>query len=189
MSQSAAVCTVKVNIRVIAATNRDLRKAVRQKKFREDLYYRLCVFPIEVPPLRQRKSDIGILAEFFVERFSRELGKHIRGFDDRSLDIMLRYEWPGNIRELKNVIERAVILASGPALELKSVLLGQSVAPGSGSLADYERDYILQVLKGTRGVVTGEAGAAKILGLRPKTLRDRMKKLGISVRFDLKSEG
>jgi formate hydrogenlyase transcriptional activator len=186
--------TVKVNVRVIAATNRNLDQATAEGKFRADLLYRLNVVPIDVPPLRDRRSDLALLVGFFSAGLSRKLGKPIRGFNSQSLQRMAQYSWPGNIRELQNVVERAAILAQGPMLDLSGMVLGDSpagpepspfaTAPLTGdpaSLDDVQRLHIINVLKQTGGVVEGARGAATILGLHPNTLRSRMKKLGISV--------
>jgi formate hydrogenlyase transcriptional activator len=190
--------TIKVNVRVIAATNRDLDQAFRDGKFRDDLLYRLNVFPIHVPPLRERRSDISLLVAFFTANLARKLGKPIKGFNARGMDRLLQYSWPGNIRELQNVVERAAILSAGPMLDLEGSLLGQSAAPGGHSpesptssgglgakerLQEVERSHIISVLRTTGGVVGGGKGAAAILGLHPNTLRSRMKKLGISSRL------
>jgi PAS domain S-box-containing protein len=190
--------TIKVNVRVIAATNRDLDQAVRDKTFRDDLLYRLDVFPIHVPPLRERRSDISLLVAFFTANLARKLGKPVKGFNARGMDRLLQYSWPGNVRELQNVVERAAILSPGPMLDLEGSLLGQSPAPGGHSpqsptssggpgakerLQEVERSHIISVLQTTGGVVGGGKGAAAILGLHPNTLRSRMKKLGISSRL------
>jgi transcriptional regulator with GAF, ATPase, and Fis domain len=187
--------TVHVNVRVIAATNRDLAHAVRDGKFRDDLLYRLNVFPIHVPPLRERKSDIGPLVKFFTAGLARKLGKSVLGFSARSMERLLEYSWPGNVRELQNIVERSAILARGPILELDGALAGgestarseslgqrQGLAGGLEQLHDVERFHIVSVLKATGGVVGGARGAAAILGLRPNTLRSRMNKLGIASR-------
>ncbi len=190
--------TIKVNVRVIAATNRDLDQAVRDGKFRDDLLYRLNVFPIHVPSLRERRPDISLLVAFFTAHLARKLGKPIRGFNTRSMGRLLEYSWPGNIRELQNVVERAAILSPGPVLDVEGSLLGQSPAAEGHSqhspiasaalgaqerLQEVERSHILSVLRTTGGVVGGGKGAAAILGLHPNTLRSRMKKLGISARL------
>jgi len=186
--------TVSVNVRIIAASNRDLEKAIQEGRFRADLFYRLNVLPMNLPPLRQRRSDIPLLTHFFVERFSRQFGRRMTGVSQESMDILSRYPWPGNIRELQNVIERAVVLCPGPILRLGKDLLPTTgpengeddsvAATGSeaarpGSLQDVEKTHILQVLKQTQGVIEGPKGAARILNLHPNTLRSRMKKLGI----------
>jgi PAS domain S-box-containing protein len=186
--------TIKVNVRIIAASNRDLEKAVQEGRFRADLFYRLNVLPLTLPPLRERRPDIPLLASFFVERFSRQFGKQITGIAQDTMDVLSRYSWPGNIRELQNVIERAVVLCPGAVLRLGKDLLpvtaddredaaSENGVPGvltsASSLESVERAHILQVLQDTRGVIEGPRGAARILNLHPNTLRSRMKKLGI----------
>jgi PAS domain S-box-containing protein len=178
---------IKVDVRVLAATNRDLLQCVRDKTFREDLYYRLSVFPIHLPPLHERREDIPTLAQFVLNRFAMRIGKHIDGIGRETMQRLLSYRWPGNVRELENVLERAVILANGPTLEIGPDVLNVSVTPESAAIPDEpsttleakERDHILATLRQTNWVVDGDRGAAKILGLHPNTLRSRMKKLGI----------
>lgn len=188
--------TVRVNVRVIVATNRNLDQAVGEGKFRADLLYRLNVFPIHVPPLRERKADIGLLVAFFAAGLERRLGRRIHGFTARSMTRLTTYSWPGNVRELQNIVERAAILADGPVLDLQGTILGDDAsapAPAvmvasstavrdQASLRDVERQHILSVLKTTGGVVEGIHGAATVLGMHPNTLRSRMKKLGIPTR-------
>jgi formate hydrogenlyase transcriptional activator len=169
--------SMKVDVRVIAATNRDLSQAVATGAFRSDLFYRLNVFPIEVPPLRERKTDIGLLAQYFAEKYATRFGKHIEGIDKGTLERLAAYPWPGNIRELENVIERAVILSTGGVLEVAPSVLG--IRPGAAPPVVDERHQIMRALAEARGVIEGERGAAKALGLHPNTLRSRMKKLGI----------
>jgi formate hydrogenlyase transcriptional activator len=172
--------TVRVNVRVIAATNRDLEQEVRAGRFRADLLYRLNVFPISVPPLRERRDDVPLLAAFFLTTLSKRIGKTVDGFSRRSMQRLCDYSWPGNIRELQNVVERAAILAPGPVAEVEAALLGANAEPeASGTLQEVERRHIASVLRGTRGVIEGPSGAARILGLHPNTLRSRMKKLGV----------
>jgi formate hydrogenlyase transcriptional activator len=185
--------TVKVNVRIIAASNRDLERAIQEGRFRADLFYRLNVLPMTLPPLRQRVSDIPLLTHFFVDRFSRQFGKRITGVSQDTMQVLSGYSWPGNIRELQNVIERAVVLCPGSVLKLGNDLLPvtgadyereEEMVPGNGthsgsSLESIERNHILQVLKQTQGIIEGPRGAAKILNLHPNTLRSRMKKLGI----------
>ena len=177
-----------MDVRVLAASNRDLLKAVREQTFREDLYYRLSVFPLHLPPLRDRKEDIPPLALFLVNKLAARIGKRIDGIDQDTMRRLIAYAWPGNVRELENVIERAVILAAGPALEIGADVLPVSVEPPArevhipeqpATLEATEREHILNVLGQTGWVVQGSRGAAKILGLHPNTLRSRMKKLGI----------
>jgi len=175
--------TIKVNIRVIAATNRDLAADVQAQRFRADLFYRLNVFPIQVPPLRDRVADIPVLASYFVTQLAAAMGKKIGEFEPGALERLARYRWPGNIRELRNVLERAVILAERGALRIDDGDLGSQPGrpqPSSLSMADMEREHILSVLKQTGGAVAGAGGAAKILGIPPSTLRSRMARLGIS---------
>jgi transcriptional regulator with GAF, ATPase, and Fis domain len=180
--------TIRVSVRVIAATNRNLEQAVKDGRFRADLLYRLNVFPIDVPPLRQRRADIELLAGFFITGLARKLGKPVQGFSVRSMQRMLDYSWPGNVRELQNVVERAAILAKGPVVEIDEVLIGgeptvqTASAPSSGreTLDDAQRAHILRVLAATDGVVEGAKGAAAVLGIHANTLRSRMKKLGIT---------
>jgi PAS domain S-box-containing protein len=175
---------IRVDVRVLAATNRDLLKAVREKSFREDLYYRLSVFPLQLPPLRDRRDDIPPLALFLVNKFASRIGKRIDGVGKETMGRLLAYAWPGNVRELENIIERAVILANETILEIDPKILSLA-GPTAGASQDLtlegmERDHIVKVLKQTDGVVDGPRGAAKILDLHPNTLRSRMKKLGIS---------
>jgi transcriptional regulator with GAF, ATPase, and Fis domain len=174
--------TIKVNVRVIAATNRDLEEEIRKGRFREDLFYRLNVFPITVPPLRQRAEDIALLARFFVEKASKRLGKSIEQIPESVVHKLQGYSWPGNVRELENVIERAVINSSGPRLRLADDLAGparNSDAPPLKSLQETEKDHIQRVLQLTNWRIDGAKGAALILNMNPSTLRFRMRKLGI----------
>jgi formate hydrogenlyase transcriptional activator len=198
---------IKVDVRVIAATNRDLAKAIRDGKFREDLFYRLNVFPIHLPPLRERVGDLALLVQFLVAKFAARVGVRIEAIGDTTMRRINRYTWPGNIRELENVLERAIILSNGPTLEIDAEVFAstpkdgapapvafgqtsfpQTALPAAGeagsrpleSLESTERNHILAALKQTGGVVDGPHGAAKILALHPNTLRSRMKKLGIT---------
>ncbi len=183
--------TLKVDVRVIAATNRDLAAEVQSGKFRSDLFYRLNVFPIRVPPLRDRIEDIGPLVMYFVQQFAKKFGKPVTRVADDALRRLRAYAWPGNVRELQNVIERAVVLATGPVLTVDDSVL-PAVAPGpppatngaevpaGASLEEVERRHILAVLGETTWRIEGERGAAKVLGLSPSTLRSRMQRLGIS---------
>jgi transcriptional regulator with GAF, ATPase, and Fis domain len=171
---------VKVDVRVIAATNRDLAKAVAEGYFREDLYYRLNVFPITLPPLRERREDIPLLVWTFVEEFSKAMGKSVEAIAKSSLQALQHYPWPGNVRELRNVIERAMILASGPSLRIDLPdAAAAPVARGLTTLAEAECEHIQRVLEATGGRIRGAGGAAEILGLKPTTLESRMAKLGL----------
>jgi len=176
--------TIKVDVRVIAATNRDLRKAVEENAFRADLYYRLNVFPIHLPPLRERQEDIGLLVQYFVNKYMVKMGKRIAEIEQEAMRRLSAYPWPGNIRELEHIIERAVILSSGPTLEIAEEFLPSStLSYGKGeeslTLEEVERGHIVKTLEETRGVVDGPKGAAKILKLHPNTLRGRIQRLGI----------
>ena len=174
--------SIKVDVRVIAATNRDLHAAMKAGSFRADLLYRLNVFPIEVPSLSARASDIPILVNHFVGKFSTKLGKRIDGVSDATIDRLTKYSWPGNIRELENVIERAMILAKGSMLQINDVLLHGNSAPMmpvADSLEEVERAHILRVLQDMNWIIEGNHGAAVRLGLHPNTLRSRMQKLSL----------
>jgi formate hydrogenlyase transcriptional activator len=187
--------TVRVDVRVIAATNRDLQAAVQAGRFRADLFYRLNVFPLEVPPLRERRADIAQLATFFLARYGKKFGKRVETVSRDTLDRLVAYDWPGNVRELQNVIERAVVLSPGTILELDGDLLRAAAARGAppvtaaapplpdGGLADkleaLERAQITAALQRCGGVIEGARGAAGLLKIHPNTLRSRMDKLGI----------
>jgi PAS domain S-box-containing protein len=179
---------IKVNVRILAATNRDLRAAVREKTFREDLYYRLSVFPLHLPALRERKEDVPLLTHFLVGRFAQRIGRRIDGVSQQTMQRLLSYPWPGNVRELENVLERAVILARGPILEISADMLPANATEAEdgaevtqpATLEEMERQHVSAVLRQTGGVIEGPHGAAKILGLHPNTLRSRMKKFGIT---------
>ena len=197
--------TIKVDVRVIAATNRDLAREVANGNFRADLYYRLGVFPIHVPPLREHPEDIGLLVPYFVRRYASKIGRKITHVSAKTEALLGAYSWPGNVRELENVIERAVILSPGPELDIPPEILtplaipapptnsnsGRTwtqTAPASGeaepgpemlSLSEIERTHILAVLKQTNWRIDGPTGAARALNMNPSTLRSRMKKLAI----------
>jgi transcriptional regulator with GAF, ATPase, and Fis domain len=177
-----SVHSTKIDVRIITATNRDLHAAVKAGSFRADLLYRLNVFPIEVPPLSSRPSDIPLLVDRFVTKFSTKMNKKIDGVSESTMDRLMKYAWPGNIRELENVIERATILSKGPTLQIDEVMIqGNSVPllPVADSLEEVERAHILRILKNVNWVIEGKQGAATKLGLHPNTLRSRMQKLGI----------
>jgi formate hydrogenlyase transcriptional activator len=174
--------TLSVNVRLIAATNRDLEKMVENREFRSDLYYRLNVFPIRIPPLRERREDIPLLVRYFTHRYARSMDKQIESIPSAAMKKLSAWHWPGNIRELENFIERSVILTQGPALQVPAGELGGgtavSVIQGSREM---ERDAIIRVLRETNGRVSGPNGAATRLGIKRTTLISRMKKLGINL--------
>lgn len=174
--------TVKVDVRIIAATSRDMKEEIRQKRFREDLYYRLSVFPVTMPPLRQRKEDIPLLVNEFVNRYARKMGKQISSVSREDLATLREYPWPGNIRELEGVIERMVITAHGPVLRLGESLdlFGAAeLDTAAGDLETVEREHIRKTLVRSGGRIEGAGGAAELLCLNPSTLRGRMRRLGI----------
>ena len=174
--------TLRSNARLVTATHQDLRALIHERSFREDLYYRLNVFPIRVPPLRERPEDIPLLVSGFVRRFARAMNKDIRRVCPTTLAALQGHDWPGNIRELQNLVERAVILCAGPVLEIQLEVDGLHRRPvhgGCETLADVAREHIVDVLRKTNGVVGGPGGAAARLGMKRSTLNFRMKKLGI----------
>jgi len=171
--------TIRVNVRVIAATNRDLSAEVRKGNFREDLYYRLNVFQIEVPPLRERLDDIPMLVWTFANEFAEKMGKKIQTVPKRTMEAFQRYHWPGNVRELRNVIENAVIISTSDILKVKLPQDPRGVTSPILTLKDAERQHITKVLERTNWRIKGPHGAAELLGLKPSTLYTRMNKLGI----------
>lgn len=181
--------TIKTNARVIAATNRDLGKMVEEGTFRADLYYRLNVFPVNIPPLRERRGDITLLIHFFAQFFRRQFKKTITSIENRSIEALSEYNFPGNVRELKHIVERAVLLSEGEVLyietprtkfDTKNSAIGPKSDLGSSlTLEEMERRYITQVISDCNGMIAGKGGAAEILDLPPSTLRSKMKKLGI----------
>ncbi len=175
---------LQVNVRVIAATNRDLAAMVQAGAFRADLFYRLNVFPIPIPSLRERRADVPLLARHFLAQMGRKLGRSYRDIDPLSLEQMLGYSWPGNVRELRNVIERAAILADGPLVRIADMVFSlppeiAAITPDSGTLNAVQRAHIIEVLDNCNWQIEGRRGAAAALGLKPSTLRYRMQKLGI----------
>jgi transcriptional regulator with GAF, ATPase, and Fis domain len=179
---------IHVDVRVIAATHRDIKTAIADGRFREDLYYRLNVFPIEMPPLRERKDDILMLVEYFVQRYAKKAGKSIRTIEKKTLERLREYDWPGNIRELQNVIERSVILTSGDVFAVDDVWLSNesSQAPSrvatmtpSGREPRTEREIIEAALVASRGRVSGPSGAAAKLQIPPSTLEHKIRALKI----------
>ena len=172
--------TIKVDIRIIAATNKNLEEQIGKNLFRKDLYYRLNVYPISISPLRDRITDIPLLAQHFIEIFNRTMGKDIKRISKKTIQQLQKYSWPGNIRELENIIERAVIISNGSSLSVEPILKpdfeeSERLLP----LAEYERRYIIKVLEKTYWRVDGPEGAARILDMHPETLRSRMRKLEI----------
>ena len=189
---------VRVNVRILSATNRDLAKAVAAGRFRADLFYRLAVFPIEVPPLRARPDDCAVLARAFVEEQAHRLGKHLDGIDPRALERLVAHDWPGNVRELANVVERAAIVAAGATLTERDLPplartdagdAGERDEPGrplrpledepDPRLESVERAHVTRILERAGWVIEGRKGAAAVLGLAPSTLRSRMAQLAI----------
>jgi formate hydrogenlyase transcriptional activator len=181
--------TVRVDVRIVAATNLNLLEMVRERRFRADLFYRLNVFPITVPPLRERSDDIPILVQHFVREFGSRMRKQIIHVAPATMEFLQQYDWPGNVRELQHFVERAVIMSSGPKLEIpfgeltymvKGSMANDGRRLSARTLAEVERDHILDVLRQVRGVVGGRNGAAVRLGLPRTTLMSRMHKLGIA---------
>jgi formate hydrogenlyase transcriptional activator len=178
--------TIKVDVRLVAATNRDLARMVADGRFRADLYYRLNVFPLVIPPLRERRDDIPPLVRHFTQHFARRIGRRIEAIPAAIMDALASYSWPGNVRELQNVIERAVILSHGPALQVplgdlqSAVTQAPEPTAAAVTLAEAEREHILGALRETGWVVAGPKGAAARLGMKRSTLQEKMRKLGIS---------
>ena len=177
--------TREVDVRLVAATNRDLSEMVKQGQFRSDLYYRLNVFPIRIPPLRERREDIPLLVHYFMEKYARRMGKRVETVPGATMEKLMRWPWPGNVRELQNMIERGVILSRGFVLEIPLTELEQSSIPAfndndpASTLEAIERQHILRALRDVSWVIGGPSGAAARLGLNRSTLNARMRKLGI----------
>jgi transcriptional regulator with GAF, ATPase, and Fis domain len=190
-----ATRTRKVDVRVVAATNRDLSEMVREGTFREDLYYRLNVFPLQVPPLRERGKDVALLASAFIDRCARRMGRRLDPLHPDDAALLISYSWPGNVRELQNVIERAIILSTGTRIDLRRAMPDTETAQSAPAVSDdpavesriltaqemeaLERANIERALASCCGKISGDAGAARLLGLAPSTLSSRMKSLGI----------
>jgi len=175
--------TIPVDVRLLAATNRDLARMVTNREFRSDLYYRLRVFPITVPPLRERVQDIPILVRYFAQKHAERMRRRIEIIPPEAMDALIRWRWPGNVRELENIIERAVILSPGPVLRIPLAELAPIEGEngnGSGTLEEAEREHIVRILRETRGIIGGPNGAAARLGLKRTTLNSKMRKLGIT---------
>jgi transcriptional regulator with GAF, ATPase, and Fis domain len=171
--------TVKVDVRVIASTNRDLDEEMKKGRFRKDLYYRLNVIPITILPLRERKEDILPLVEHFTQKYCRKHGKEIKSISQKTQNNLKNYHWPGNIRELENVIERSVIITKGSNLQVELPITKETFFEGGKNLEQVEYEYIVQTLEKTNWRISGSIGAALLLGINPETLRSRMRKLGI----------
>lgn len=176
--------TIKVNVRLVTATNRDLSRMIAEKEFRSDLYYRLNVFPISIPPLRERREDIPLLVRYFAQKYSRRMNKPIEAISSETMDALVSYDWPGNIRELENMIERAVILSQESTLfvPLTELKFSTEAAPHHrvSTLESAEREHILRILNEANWVLAGPSGAAARLGMKRTTLQHKMKKLNIS---------
>jgi formate hydrogenlyase transcriptional activator len=175
--------TIEVDVRMIAATHRDLPGMIRDGKFREDLFYRLNVFPIEIPPLRERRDDIPLLVNYFVSTLSRRMGKQIESIPEQAMEVLTNYPWRGNVRELANFIERAVILSQGDELQVPIAELNASHARGfapASTFEEAERAVIVDALKTASGQISGRGGAAERLGLKRTTLQNKMRKLNIN---------
>jgi formate hydrogenlyase transcriptional activator len=175
--------TIRVDVRLIAATHRDLSKLIRNNQFREDLFYRLNVFPIEIPPLRERREDIPLLVHYFVLRASRQMQKRIRSVPKRAMEALVNADWPGNIRELENFIERCVIFTKGHELQVPIAELNAShsrVFATASAFEQAERNVIVDALKAGSGQISGRGGAAERLGLKRTTLQNKMRKLNIN---------
>jgi formate hydrogenlyase transcriptional activator len=177
--------TLTSQFRLIAATNRDLRELTAEQQFRTDLYYRLNIFPITVPALRERREDIPLLTRYFVQDFATRMRKRIDSIPAEAMDSLVNYGWPGNVRELRNVIERSVILTSGTRLQIPKDALSQPLTEPATILrmSDAERRHILEALNASNWVVGGRNGAANLLGLKRSTLQSRMERLGIRRRY------
>jgi formate hydrogenlyase transcriptional activator len=180
--------TFKVDVRFVAATNRDLKRMMEENLFRGDLYYRLHVFPVNMPPLRERREDIPLLVRYFVQKYAQRMNRAIDAVPTKLMDALVHYDWPGNIRELQNVLERSVILSPGPTLRIAMPEMAEAVSPAPRrsydlEFRDHERERILQALKDSDGVVGGPEGAAARLGMHRTTLQSRMKKLSIGRQY------
>ncbi|HXX76843.1 MAG TPA: sigma 54-interacting transcriptional regulator, partial [Nitrospiraceae bacterium] len=172
--------TIQVDVRFIAATHRNLQDMIRNNRFREDLFYRLNVFPIEIPPLRERREDIPLLAHYFVLRHSRQMQKCIRSVPKQAMEALVNADWPGNIRELENFIQRCVIFTQGDELYVPPAGLRRSAIPAASTFEQAERQVIRDALRVASGRIAGKNGAAERLGLKRTTLQNKMRKLGIT---------
>jgi formate hydrogenlyase transcriptional activator len=174
--------TIKVDKRLIAATNRDLAEMMSNKKFRSDLYYRLNVFPIHMPSLTDRRTDIPRLVRYFMQKFARKMNKQIETIPTATMTALVNWDWPGNVRELENLMERSVILSNGRVLNVPvaEITRGRLIADSNQTLESMEREYIIRVLRESNGQIAGPQGAAARLGMKRTTLQSRILKLGIS---------
>ena len=171
--------TTKIDVRIIAATNRNLEQEIDNCNFRRDLYYRLNVYPVTLPPLRQRKEDIESLAQHFITIFNKKIGRHVTKIPTDTLNTLLTYDWPGNVRELENIIERGLILSKGSDLQIELPSGGRMIKTSIKTLEEAEKEAILEALRITKGRISGQSGAANYLAINASTLRSKMKKLGI----------
>jgi formate hydrogenlyase transcriptional activator len=183
------VRTVRVDVRIISATNRDLRKDVAARRFREDLFYRLNVFPIELPPLRERRSDIPILVHHFLRKHAAKMSKQIDNIPDDTMEVLQNWNWPGNIRELENVIERMVILSNGDVLADPPTELESLQEVPEDNLTGIERDHIVRILRETNGMLSGPDGAASRLGVKRTTLQSMLKRFNIDLQHYRRGTG
>ena len=178
--------TIRVNVRVIAATNRNLADSIAAGEFREDLFYRLNVFPIQSPPLRKRKNDIALLAHHFLQKYGAKIGKRFNAIDAPILARLQAYDWPGNVRELENIIERAIVLSEGPSLQLEEAfdlnVTPQRQLQGEKTIKEVEQEMMQNALEACGWKIEGASGAATRLGVAPSTLRERIKKYGLQRR-------
>ena len=176
------VHTLRVDVRIISATNRDLQQDITDRKFREDLFYRLNVFPIQLPPLRERRSDIPMLVQHFVTKHAARMGKQVETIPDETMEVLQNWTWPGNIRELENMIERMVIMTKGGTLAEPPVELDGPQEVTDDNLTEMEREHIIRILRETNGVLSGPDGAANRLGIKRTTLQSMLKRFGIEPR-------
>jgi formate hydrogenlyase transcriptional activator len=183
------VQTLRVDVRIISATNRDLRQDIAEKMFREDLFYRLNVFPIQLPPLRERRSDIPMLVQHFVRKHTARMGKQLETIPDGTMEVLKNWNWPGNIRELENMIERMVIMTKGSTLAEPPAELDVPQEVADDNLTEMEREHIIRILRETNGVLSGPDGAASRLGIKRTTLQSMLKRFSIDPRAYRRSTG
>jgi len=174
--------TLHVDVRIISATNRDLQQDIADRRFREDLFYRLNVFPIQLPPLRERRSDIPMLVQHFVTKHAARMGKQVAAVPDETMEVLQNWTWPGNIRELENMIERMVIMTRGATLAEPPAELDVPQEVSDDNLTEMEREHIIRILRETNGILSGPDGAANRLGIKRTTLQSMLKRFGIEPR-------